>query len=209
MLTDPLSKKHNKWFCFTGWLLTVWLFSTYTFTMVLTEWINYQSERFVIRPVWDHSIRELSSDCGMFINMLFIVLFFLFFSVRHLSDLRGHSVFFSSQPQRPPTSKDFYTRSYPLHYFLILILEKEALFPFWMLSAKQGTTGTIFITTLVWGGPWLGIEPRTRCQHSTTRLSRRRSLTGIEPGTSRTRSQHSTTRLSRRRLCCLVTARLW
>ena len=94
MLTDPLSKKHNKWFCFTGWLLTVWLFSTYTFTMVLTEWINYQSERFVIRPVWDHSIRELSSECGMFINMLFIVLFFLFFSVRHLSDLRGHSGFF-------------------------------------------------------------------------------------------------------------------
>ena len=78
------------------------------------------------------------------------------------------------------------------------------------------------------GGPWLGIEPRTsrtRSQYSTTRLSRRRSLTGdwtqdlpaleastlpldyrgggpwlgIEPGTSRTRSQYSTTRLSRRR----------
>ena len=27
--------------------------------------------------------------------------------------------------QWPPTSKDFYTRSYPLHYFLILLLEKE------------------------------------------------------------------------------------
>ena len=40
--------------------------------------------------------------------------------------------------QRPPTSKDFYTRSYPLHYFLILILEKEPVFPFSMLSAKQG-----------------------------------------------------------------------
>ena len=34
--------------------------------------------------------------------------------------------------------KDFYTRSYPLHYFLILILEKEPVFPFSMLSAKQG-----------------------------------------------------------------------
>ena len=46
--------------------------------------------------------------------------------------------FFSSPPQRPMTS-DFYTRSYPLHYFLILILEKEpVLFPFSMLSAKQG-----------------------------------------------------------------------
>ena len=40
--------------------------------------------------------------------------------------------------QWPPTSKDFYTRSYPLYYCLILILEKEPLFPFSMLSAKQG-----------------------------------------------------------------------
>ena len=40
--------------------------------------------------------------------------------------------------QWPPTSKDFYTRSFPLHYFLILILEKEPVFPFSMLSAKQG-----------------------------------------------------------------------
>ena len=39
--------------------------------------------------------------------------------------------------QWPPTSKDFYTRSYPLHYFLILILEKEPVFPFSMLSAIQ------------------------------------------------------------------------
>ena len=36
--------------------------------------------------------------------------------------------------QWPPTSKDFYTRSYPLHYFLILILEKEPVFPFTILS---------------------------------------------------------------------------
>ena len=62
-----------------------------------------------------------------------------FFSVRPLSVLRGHSVF-SSPPQQPmtETSKDFYTRSYPLHYFLILFLEKEPVFPFSMLSAKQG-----------------------------------------------------------------------
>ena len=40
--------------------------------------------------------------------------------------------------QWPPTLKDFYTRSYPLHYFLILILEKEPVFPFSILSAKQG-----------------------------------------------------------------------
>ena len=40
--------------------------------------------------------------------------------------------------QWPPTSKDFNIRSYPLHYFLILILEKEPVFPFSILSAKQG-----------------------------------------------------------------------
>ena len=80
--------------------------------------------------------------------------------------------------QWPPTSKDFYIRSYPLHYCLNLILEKEPVFPFPMLIAKQGTTGTIFKRSLVWRCPCLGIEPgtsRTRSQHSTTRLSRRRS----------------------------------
>ena len=40
--------------------------------------------------------------------------------------------------QWPPTSKDFYTKYYPLHYCLILILEKSQYFPFSMLSAKQG-----------------------------------------------------------------------
>ena len=46
-----------------------------------------------------------------------------FLSIRLLSVLRGHSVFLSPpQGQWPPTSKDFYIRSYPLHYFLIFIL---------------------------------------------------------------------------------------
>ena len=67
----------------------------------------------------------------------FIFIFFVVFSIRLLSVLRGHS-FFSSPPQRPLTSKDFYTRSYPLHYFLILIFEREPVLPFSMLSAKQG-----------------------------------------------------------------------
>ena len=63
--------------------------------------------------------------------------------------------------QWPLTLKDFYTRSYPLHYFLILILEKEPVFPFSMLSAKHRNSGTIFIMSLVWRGPWLGNERRT------------------------------------------------
>ena len=64
----------------------------------------------------------------------------LFFSVRLLSVLRGHSVF-SSQPQRPMTSdlKGFSIPDFILYiYFPFLILEKEPVFPFLMLSAKQG-----------------------------------------------------------------------
>ena len=41
---------------------------------------------------------------------------------------------------------------------------------------NRRTTGTIFITSWVWPGPWLGIEPGTSCtrsQHFTTRLSKR------------------------------------
>ena len=87
-----------------------------------------------------------------------------FFSVRLLSVLLGHS-FFSSPLHRPMTS-DFEGFSIPdcIHYiyFPILILEKEAVFPFRMFSAKQESySGTIFITPLVWRSPWLGIEPRT------------------------------------------------
>ena len=70
----------------------------------------------------------------------------IYFSVRLLSVLRGHSVF-SSPPQWPMTS-DVEGFSIPdfIHYiyFPILILEKEPVFPFlmffvfWMFSAKQG-----------------------------------------------------------------------
>ena len=59
--------------------------------------------------------------------------------------------------------------------------ERASIFHFECSVLNKGTTGTIFITSLVWRDPWLGIEPgtsRTRGQHYTTRLSRRRSLTG-------------------------------
>ena len=69
--------------------------------------------------------------CGYF--------FSVFFCIRLLSVLRDHRFFHPRHDgQWPPTSKDFYTRSYPLHYFLIFILEKEPVFPFSMLSARQG-----------------------------------------------------------------------
>ena len=85
----------------------------------------------------------------------------------------NQSIVFSSLPQRPMTS-DFEGFSIPdfIHY---------SIFPFECSVLNKGTTGTIFIMSLVWRGAWLGIEPRTsrtRSQHSTTRLSRRR-LEGV------------------------------
>ena len=67
--------------------------------------------------------------------------------------------------QWPPTAKDFYTRSYPLHYFLILILEKEPGFPFSMLSDKQGNYWYHFYN--VFGMTWSLTGDWTRdLQHS-------------------------------------------
>ena len=59
--------------------------------------------------------------------------------------------------------------------------ERASIFPFECWVLNKSTTGTIFITYFVWRGPWLGIEPGTsltQSHHSSTRLSRRRSLTG-------------------------------
>ena len=75
------------------------------------------------------------------INMIWFVVFFLyFFSVRLLSVLRGHS--FSSFPPQWPMDSVFERISIPdlIHYIYscILILLKEPVFPFSMLSVKQG-----------------------------------------------------------------------
>ena len=50
---------------------------------------------------------------------------------------------------------------YFIHYifFSILILQKEPVFPFECWVLNKGTTGTIFITSLVWRGPWRGLNP--------------------------------------------------
>ena len=64
-------------------------------------------------------------------------------------------------------TSDFEGFSIPdfIHYILnpILILEKEPVFPFWCWVPNKGTTGTIFITSLVWRVPCRGIEPGTSC----------------------------------------------
>ena len=72
----------------------------------------------------------------------------------------------------------FHPRFYPLHLFSYLnSWERASIFPFECSVLNKGTTGIILITSLVWRGPWLGIEPGTSCirsHHYTTRLSRRR-----------------------------------
>ena len=71
--------------------------------------------------------------------------------------LRGHS-FFSTPPQRLMN---------PGEGFLYQILSIT------LFSYLNSWERAIFITSLVWPGPWLGIKPgttRTRCQHSTTML---------------------------------------
>ena len=107
------------------------------------------------------------------------VFLLVFFSVRLLSVLCGHSVF-SSPPQRPMTSDVegfFYHRLYPLNLFSYHnSWERASIFPFECSVLNKGPTGTTFITSLVWRGPWLGIEhgtSRTRRPHYTTWLSRR------------------------------------
>ena len=60
-----------------------------------------------------------------------------FFSVRLLSFLRGRFFIPATTANDLRLRKDFYTRSYQLHYFPILILKKEPVFPFSMFSAKQ------------------------------------------------------------------------
>ena len=104
----------------------------------------------------------------------------LFLAFDFLSFLHGHSVF-SSPPQRPMTfdfERFFYPIFYPLYLFSYLnSWERASIFPSECSVLNKDTTGTIFITSLVLRGPWLGIEPgtcRTRSQHYTTWLSKKR-----------------------------------
>ena len=113
-------------------------------------------------------LQHRSASCLLFF-------FCFFFSARLLSVLLGHSIF-SSPPQQPMTSDFEGFLYYILSITLFSYLNSwERASQCWVL--KKGTTGTFFITSLVWRGPWLGIEPgtsHTRSQHTTTRISRRR-----------------------------------
>ena len=113
----------------------------------------------------------------------------------------------SSPPQRPMTS-DFDGFLYQFLsitlYSNLNSWERASISLFNVEALNKGTISTILITSLVFdlglnpgppaldartlplgyrgGGPWLGIEPgtsRTRCQYSTTRLSRRRCFCSL------------------------------
>ena len=111
---------------------------------------------------------------------IYLYLFYLFFSVRLFVGSGWSFGFFipATTANDLRLRRIFYSRFYLLHLFFYLnSWEIASIFPFECSVLNKGTTGTIFITSLVWRGPLLGIEPgtsRTRSQHYTTRLSRRR-----------------------------------
>ena len=120
-------------------------------------------------------------SCKLYINF-FSIFNYIFFSIRLLSVLRSFSFGFFIPAT---TVNDLRLRriSIPdlIHniIFLSYFLRKSQYFPFQFWVPNKGTTGTIFITSLVWRSPWLGIEhgtSHTRSQHSTTRLSRRQRI---------------------------------
>ena len=94
-----------------------------------------------------------------------------FVSVRLLPVLRGHS-FFSFPPQRPMTSdfKGFPISDFIKYNYCSILRERARVFPFECSVLNKDTTGTIYITSLVWCGPWLGIEPGTTRDNDTRQV---------------------------------------
>ena len=101
----------------------------------LQTWFSYTPD-----TIGDRKVNSRGKYVAEHIYYLIFNFFnFFFFSVRLLSVVRGHWFFHPRHNgQWPPTSKDFYTRSYTLHYFLILFFRKSQYLPCSMLSAKQG-----------------------------------------------------------------------
>ena len=103
--------------------------------------------------MWWENVTPLPRHLHLFLKptgtKLWLVqgLFWIFFSVRLLSDLRDHSAF-SSTPQRPMTS-DFegflYTILSITLFFLSYFLRKSQYLPFQCWVLNKWTTGTIFI----------------------------------------------------------------
>ena len=95
-----------------------------------------------------------------FLGGIFFFLAFDFFVGSVLS-----FVFFIP-PQRPMTSdfEGFLYQISSITLFSYLISWERASISLFNVVLNKGTTGTIFITSLVWRDPWLGIEPGTSPQ---------------------------------------------
>ena len=88
-------------------------------------------------------------------------------------------------------------------------MRKSQYFSFWMFSAKQGHYWyhfyNVFAMTRSLTGDWTLGPPALEASTLPLGYWGGGPWLGIEPGTSRTRSQHYTTRLSRRRFSlCIV-----
>ena len=102
-----------------------------------------------------------------FLELLLLPMFncFVFYSVRLFVGSEWSFGFFIPAT----TANDLRLRriSIPnlIHYIILLsyFLRKSQYFPFQCWVPIKGYTGTIFITSLVWRDPWLGIEPGTSC----------------------------------------------
>ena len=169
-------KTFVSWICWrVGWyvdMLKSWLLCLMSW--LIYWWIGWYVDGFVDKLMsW-----LICWRVGWYVNV--VVFVFVFLAFDFLSVLRGHSFFFipATTANDLRLQRIFYPRFYPLHLFSYLnSWERASIFPFECSVLNKGTTGTIFITSLVWRGPWLGIEPgtsSTRSQHYTTRLSRRR-----------------------------------
>ena len=129
------------------------------------------------------SVNDFWIPCDPILNNLFYYYFFPY-SYLAIDFCRFCMVIRFFHPrhngQWPLTSKDFLSQILSITLILFSFLnswERASISPFECSVLNRGTTGTIFITSLVWCCPWLGSESgtsHTRSQHYTTRLSRRR-----------------------------------
>ena len=130
---------------------------------LLFYWLNFSQNHVLVWHIHFITIHLFTIDQ----SILYLSIHSFFIFLAFLSVLHSHSVF-SSPPKWPMTS-NFYPRFYPLHLFVLsLFFRKSQYFPFECWVPNKGTTDTIFIPSLVWRGPWLGIEPGTYALEAST-----------------------------------------
>ena len=156
-LTQNVNPRARVWF---KWVLNLLYTSKsiifFRFLIFLMYWMLYAHWGIIIRFEGQYiKDGKRLRTCKFCVSRFFC---FLFFSVRLLSVLRGHSVF-SSPPQQPMIS-DFEGFSIPdlIHYINFLSYFLRKYFPFLMLSVKQGNYlyhfYTVFGMTRFLTGDW-------------------------------------------------------